>query len=281
MIGEKGMMNWYNNRWPVIVALLLIAGILFFSMVYDQKTIKTPPRVSLITSVWNGDEFIEGFLADITQQTIFSECELILINPNSPGNEEPIIRKYMKLYPNIIYERLPKDPGLFAVWNYAIKKASSEYISNANIDDRSRFDALEMQVKLLEENPNIDLAYTDYLITEHPNETFENNHYRWIVPQGEFCIENMTRCLPGPRPVWRKSMHERFGFFNEKYISAGDMEMWLRAVSLDSQFKRIPVATTLYYMNPKGLSTDENAEKTKLRDAEQHNLFAKYSYLWK
>ena len=64
------------------------------------------PKISIITSVYNGDQFIEGFLADITQQTIFDQCELILINANSPGNEEPVIKKYMDQYPNIIYQRL-------------------------------------------------------------------------------------------------------------------------------------------------------------------------------
>ena len=65
--------------------------------------------------VYNGDEFIEGFLADITRQTIFDQCELIIINANSPGNEEPVIKKYMAQYPNIVYKRL--DQGSRNLWN--------------------------------------------------------------------------------------------------------------------------------------------------------------------
>ena len=89
-------------------------------------------RVSIITSLYNGDEFIEGFLQYITQQTIFDECELIIINANSPGNEEPIINKYLEQYSNIVYTKLDHDPGLYAVWNMAIKMASADYVITAS-----------------------------------------------------------------------------------------------------------------------------------------------------
>ena len=48
--------------------------------------------------MYDGDEFIEPFLEDITSQTIFDNCELILINANSPGNEEKIINKPKYIY---------------------------------------------------------------------------------------------------------------------------------------------------------------------------------------
>lgn len=53
----------------------------------EIKTIDTSdlPKISILTSVYNGDEFIRPFLEDITRQTIFEEkCELVLVNANSP-----------------------------------------------------------------------------------------------------------------------------------------------------------------------------------------------------
>ena len=45
------------------------------------------PKISIITSVYDGDDYIESFLEDITRQTIFKDkCELIMVNANSPGN---------------------------------------------------------------------------------------------------------------------------------------------------------------------------------------------------
>ena len=83
-----------------------------FTLLVAQAALCTGPKISIITSVYNGDQFIEGFLADITRQTIFDQCELIMINAGSPGNEESVIKKYMTQYSNIIYKRLDFDPGL-------------------------------------------------------------------------------------------------------------------------------------------------------------------------
>jgi glycosyltransferase involved in cell wall biosynthesis len=222
------------------------------------------PKVSIITSVYNGDQFISNFMEDITKQTIFDQCELIMINANSPGNEENIIKRYMKIFPNIIYLKLGDDPGLYAVWNMAIKMAKGEYIMNANLDDASKHNAIEVHAHELDQNPHIDLVYAGYLITNNPNETFEKNsaQRRCFLKLREFSIETMTACTPGPRPMWRKSMHERFGYFDETFKLAGDLEMWLRAVSLGAKFKKIGRSSYhLFYDNPNGISKNLAIEK--------------------
>jgi len=232
------------------------------------------PRISIITSVYNGDEFIDGFLADITRQTIFDQCELIMINANSPGNEEKVIKQYMKQYPNIIYLKLDHDPGLYGVWNMAIKMAASEYITNANLDDRLKPNCYEVHAKYLDENPEIDLVYSGCYKTTIPNETFEQNSHNKVIPHSQFefnKIDLLKRWIPYPNnhPMWRKSMHSNYGLFNEVYTVAGDMEMWIRAAVFgNAQFKKITGFYGLYYLNPTGLSTAPNTldhiEKKKI-----------------
>src|SRR5581483_10009648 len=96
-----------HKKIIVIFAIFLMLGAASFFGAH------TKPRVSIITSMYNGDEYIEEFLADIVRQTIFKQCELILINANSPGHEEKIIQKYMNRYSNIIYIKLNYDPGIY------------------------------------------------------------------------------------------------------------------------------------------------------------------------
>ena len=267
-----------KTKYLLVICALLVAvsGIYLLS----QKSVK--PRVSIITSVYNGDEFIEGFLKNITEQTIFHECELIMVNANSPGHEEATIKEYMSKYPNITYVKLKQDPGIYAVWNLAIKRASAKLVSNANLDDLSDPKALEIQVKELEAHPEIDLVYSGYLVTPIPNDTLTNKQVqRLTVDPPEFSLKNMKQCLPGPRPVWRKSLHEPYGYFNETFFSAGDAEMWVRAAARGSRFKKIPRFLTLFYENPKGLSTDKDDKKTRQRELECHRITQQYGYLWK
>ena len=258
-----------------------IALVVFFSLASLSLFASSVPRLSIITSVFKGDAFIEGFLEDIVQQTIFSECELIVVNANSPGNEEPVILKYAERYPNIVYKRLDKDPGIYGVWNRAIRMARSDYIVNANLDDRSRHDSFEIHLKAIEADPSVDLVYAGYHLTQQPNQTFAGCESFCIVDPPEFSLKNMYLCLPGPRPVWRKSMHDKYGFFDEIFVSGGDLAMWLRAVDLGSKFKKIPGFLTLFYENPKGLSTDKETAREHQRQVEGDLTILRYGHVWK
>lgn len=249
----------------------------------NKKTIKVDvkdlPKISIITSVYDGDKFIRPFLEDITRQTIFEDkCELILINANSPGNEEEVIKEYLEKYPNnIIYEKLEKDPGIYAVWNKAIKMSSGEFITNANLDDRKAPDSLKVLAKELYAHKECDLVYSDMLVTDKENETWENNSSngrKYNFP--EYSFENLTMVnMPHSAPLWRRNIHDKHGFFNEKYRSAGDWEMWLRSAANGSIFKKVSKVTTLYYYNPTGIST--NPENFSWKREEEKQVFNEYS----
>ena len=236
------------------------------------------PKISIITSVYDGDEYIRPFLEDITRQTIFEDkCELILINANSPGNEEEVIQEYLDKYPdNIIYKRLDKDPGLYAVWNMGVKMSSGEYITNANLDDRKAPNALEMHAKELFVNEDIDLVYANMAITHEPNETHEENssdgrHYNFP----DFSLENLKMTnMPHSAPMWKREYHNKYGYFDESYRSAGDWELWLRGATEGSKFKKIYSILGLYYFNPKGIST--NPENFAWKREEEKRVFKKY-----
>ena len=236
------------------------------------------PKISIITSVYNGNEFIEGFLSDITRQTIFDQCELILINADSPGHEEPIIQKYMATFPNIVYKRLDKDPGIYNVWNIAILMSKGMYITNANIDDRLAPQCYEMHAAELDANPAVMLVYSDRYYTRVPNETFENNSGGKMPSYPTFTRENMKFCLPSNNPMWRKSLHEMYGFFDGSYTYSGDWEMWLRATEGGAQFKKINAYYSLLFLNPKGLSTDQRNKEPRLK--EDQKIIDRYGYLW-
>jgi len=239
--------------------------------------IKPPklPKISIVTSVYKAEMHIKGFLDDITKQTIFDNCELILINANSPENEKEIITKYLKKYDNIIYKELDKDPGVYGVWNLGIEISSGDYITNANVDDRRSHHQLEILARELVNSKNIDLVYSQSFITEIPNETFNNNSSKNNVYNVEkFTKENMIKCLPGCMPLWKKSLHKKAGYFNDNYKHAGDWEMWLRAVRNGLNFKKIEGVHGLYYMNPEGLSTSTKLEPTKR--IEENQIFFEY-----
>jgi glycosyltransferase involved in cell wall biosynthesis len=246
---------------------------------YDLVSTDALPKISFITSVYNGEEYFEGFMEDITSQTIFKEkCELIMVDCNSEQNEKELVKPWIEKYPdNIKYITLDKDPGIYAAWNIAIKEANGEFISNANLDDRHSLEFAEKLGKFLFAHKDIDCAYTENYQTFKPNETFENNSANnKTYPVEEFSKEAMLRRNPlHCMPMWRRSLHDENGYFLEDYRSASDWEFWLRCCfESGAKYKKLNEKLGLYYFNPKGIST--NSDNNNWKDKEELEIFQKY-----
>jgi GT2 family glycosyltransferase len=227
------------------------------------------PRISIISTFHKGEEFLEGFLENITAQTIFTDCELILIDSDSPGKEEFIISPYLSRYPNITHHRLPENKSITRCLNLGAQMAKGEFLTFGFIDDRKKSDCLEILSKNLMDSPEIDLVYGDVFETNVPNESFTQNSSGGTLFDHStypFSRENMVRCLPGPMPLWRKHLHDQCGFFDSDNCNfADDWEMWLRMVSSGSKFKKIDETVGLYYS--KGRSTQSHNLPQKQEEA--------------
>lgn len=260
--------------------LLLIFTCLAFSSI-KSKAIQ--PKISIITSMVKGEYFISQFLADITRQTVFDQCELIIINANKLGYgwEEGIIYKYIKKYPGkIVYRRLHHDPGLYEVWNMGIKMARGKYVTNANVDDRLAPDCYEVHAKTLDENPEADLVYSNSYITRLPNETFEMNSSLGKIDHPQFTPDAIKKGnLPSFNPMWRKSFHSKYGYFDNSFKIAADWEMWVRAITMGTKFKKAPGIHGLFYYNTKGISLDRSRFNEQKNERERVKV--KYSEFFK
>ncbi|BCW88344.1 hypothetical protein sos41_14830 [Alphaproteobacteria bacterium SO-S41] len=214
--------------------------------------------VSIITSLYKGGEYIEAFLKNITQQTIFRDyCELIIIDADSPDGEGAVIARFQERYPNIVYHRTDTRIGIYEAWNIAVRMAKGRYITNANLDDCRRKDSLEIQASILDSLPFADVAYQDVLYSFEPNISFEEieaHDLRTNLPiVSRYNLMEFNS--PHNGPMWRKSIHDDVGLFNEAYKSAADYDFWFRSSVKGKTFYKSNEAHVAYYVNPNGLST--------------------------
>ncbi|NEQ22456.1 MAG: hypothetical protein F6K28_25395, partial [Microcoleus sp. SIO2G3] len=67
-----------------------------------RSSASNQPLVSIITSLYQGREFLEFFLENITNQTIFKDdCELVIVNVAPSNKETELIEQYQKKFNNI------------------------------------------------------------------------------------------------------------------------------------------------------------------------------------
>ena len=214
--------------------------------------------VSIITSLYRGGDFIGPFLENITSQTIFqSHCELIIIDAASPDGEQVTIEKYRKRYNNIMYRRVDRCIGIYEAWNIGVAMARGKYLTNANLDDLRRSDSLEIQAAILDTMNFVDVTYQDVFYSFEPGLSFDQiaaHNLRTGLPiVSQYNLMEFNS--PHNAPMWRKSLHDEVGLFDENLRSAADFDFWIRCRIAGKVFYKVNDPHVAYYVNPRGVST--------------------------
>ncbi len=226
-------------------------------------------RVSAIVSTYNSEKFIRGCLDDLINQTLYKkgELEIVVVNSGSQQNEEEIVKEFQLNYSNIKYVKTKNRETVYKAWNRGIKEASGKYITNANTDDRHKEDALEILASALDENKNISLVYADSKVTNQENGKFDDAAITGFLLWPEFDPLNLFKiCYVGPQPMWKKSLHLKYGFFDENYKSAGDYEFWLRIVNKE-KFLHVNKILGLYLLSM--TSVEHTNQKISFEESER------------
>jgi len=229
---------------------------------------KAPYEITFITSMFKGAGFFRGFLENIAAAAIECNGEVILVDAASPENENEIFTRFIEEYPGLKnrfrYISLEDDPGLYNCWKLAIEHSSSEFVSNANLDDRrSPFQATAL-LEVLRSNPELNGAATAVRATQAINASWysltDNEH--WFADEdsdridfeslylrndnNQICSKNMLHCMP----VWKTLLHRKYGFFNEeRYGTSADWAFWLKCTKNGEQFRLLPAILSMYFIN--------------------------------
>jgi len=224
---------------------------------------KSEFKVSAIVSTYNSERFIRDCLEDLVKQTLYEkgELEIIVIDSGSQENESAIVNEYQQKYNSIRYIRTTERETVYAAWNRGIQAALGLYITNANTDDRHREDSFEKMSSVLDNNSDVGLVYADSIITATENQTFERHTEVGVLRRVDYSRELLTLfCFIGPQPMWRKSLHDRYGYFDETFTSSGDWEFWLR-IAQGTKMLYIPEFLGLYLHSTQSVE-HRNSEKS-------------------
>lgn len=235
-------------------------------------------KCSIFCPLYKGEKFVNGYIDDMLRQTVFNKTEFIFLDCNSPENERSILEPLSQKYENVIYKKLNNDPGIYAAWNISVKMCSSDIVGNWNIDDRKSSNSLEILLKPFERDESLDLVYGLTYVSTEPNERYENNTYEHVYPCLPHSLKNLLiNNSPHCMPLWKKSLHDRFGCFDENYRTASDGDMWLRSAVGGAKIYMVNHPVGLYYYNPQGISTNpENLVKMVAEVQEMRKKYTKY-----
>jgi len=244
----------------------------FFSMDETANVDINPYKISVITGIGPNnvyDKFIDRYLENVLDQHFFKQTEHIIVY--SDWNDE--FNKFLK-YPN--FKLIPEDKtlGVYNAWNIGIQHATTDYVTNWNIDDIRHPINTKIKYDAITKN-DIDVVYNWYHGTIDANLNFYNaNELKaQIAFPDNYEKYAMQACLIGPDPLWKKSLHLNVGYFDyENFKTIGDWEMWIRFANFGAKFKLIPEVLCIY------LDHDNTVSKTNSNNVEleKQRLYEKY-----
>ncbi len=222
--------------------------------------------VSAIVSSYKSERFMRGLLEDLESQSLADQLEIVVVDSGSPEGEGAIVEAFQNQYENIVYIRTKERESSHAAISRAIRQSRGRYLTLANTDDRHRHDFLERLAAVLDARPDVALVYADIFVTVGENETFGDFRRAGHV-QGLDYHEGtlLDRCHMGPQPMWRRSVHETYGYLDASIESAGDWEFWLR-ISETETMLHIDETLGLYYYSE--TSSERRDPERKRREIE-------------
>ena len=201
------------------------------------------PRISVLISSYNNARFVARKLAEIKAQTAFAQAEFIFIETASPERERELFTPFCREHSNCRVIATEERQSLYQAWNLGWREARAPIVCYSNMDDAMHPRLLEEVIAAME-CERWDAC--SVLIAKQPMDD------RWNDWTRASHLPLSTR--PGAFAAWRRELSERVGWFDERFLAAGDKEFWHRLATANLRIGLIPKVLYLYTRNPESLS---------------------------
>ena len=215
------------------------------------------PEISLIMSVYNGEDYLEEAIDSVLKQT-FTEWELIVINDCSTDSTEKILEKFasmderVKVYPNEVNLRLPSS------LNKAMTFAKGKYIARMDADDICLPDRLEKQYAFMEKNPDIALSSCRFMTLK--NGVISSGGCGGKVDNDSIkALLLVTNPILHPGIIAKAEVIRNLGY-DKTFTCTEDMELWTRFVLSGNKIEIMSDYLMIYRLHDKQI-TETTLEK--------------------
>lgn len=204
-------------------------------------------KVSALVSAYFAEEYLHGRIANLLGQT--PEPEVVVICQEG-SKEHEIALQYKALVLTTSH-----IPTIGEAWNFGIIHAGGDYLVIANSDDRFFEGGVKMLSDVLDNNADVGYVFSDQHLTIKGITERRFDHGR-IGRGGK--VENIKGLLAeryfcGSCPMWRRSLHIHYGYFNESYIVASDYEWARRLADGGAGFYYLPESVGEYLIRKDSL----------------------------
>ncbi len=216
-------------------------------------------KVSLVMSVYNGEEYLKETINSILAQT-YPNLEIIIVNNGSTDSTSTILSEINDERVKVIH--LDENEGAASALNAGIAQAEGEWIAIHDADDVSMPDRIEEQVAYVLKNPHVVAigSFIECIPGNNYSESADNNFRlieglkNSIVSWEQFKEELFKGCpFTHGSLLISKEVLSRVGKYNPNYKIAYDYDLVMR-LAYAGPIENMPKILYKYRIHPKSLS---------------------------
>jgi len=215
------------------------------------------PKISVVMSVFNGDQFLAQSIEAILNQT-FQDFEFIIIDDASTDNCWEILNSFSTKDHRIKLSRNGKNIGIEGFiknLNYGCSIAKGKYIARIDQDDVAREDRLQLQFDFLECNPDI------FIVGSALQKIDEKGKHLGMMsaPLDDKAIREIMPkkiSLYHPAIMFKKSFDGNF--YREKIRYCEDYDFYLRIMTDNLKMANLPDCLLEYRILEKSMSRQQD-----------------------
>jgi glycosyltransferase EpsE len=203
------------------------------------------PRVSVVTTVYNGEPYFDRAIPGILAQT-FDDFEWILVDDGSQDRTPELLRELARRDARVRVFT-PGRLGLARAANYGVRQANGEYIARQDFDDSSYPERLRLQVTFLDAHPKVGVVGGYYVLVD---ERRDERYVRMPPTEHSAIIAAMARYIPLANTIvtFRRQVWTEAGGYPE-VADLEDLRLWLRAGKLGWRFANLPQILGEHYVH--------------------------------
>ena len=218
------------------------------------------PLVSVIINCYNGEKYLKEAIDSVIAQT-YKNWEIIFWDNQSTDNSSKIVSSYSDKRIKYFYAR--NHTFLGEARNYAVKKATGEWISFLDCDDIWYEDKLECQLKKITANVGMLYSRARLFVDGSSNHSFmaksiKNKIYPKFkkLPSGNIFDDLLYDCfIPFPSVLIRKDLFFKVGGINNFLKVAEDYDIFLKLTRI-SKVIALDRVLCVYRIHKNNLSHD-------------------------
>ncbi|MDF2479512.1 MAG: putative glycosyltransferase [Sphingobacterium sp.] len=224
---------------------------------HEPTMISGAPLVSIVLPVYNGKQYVAEAIESCLSQN-YKNIELIVVDDCSTDNTIEIVEAIAKRDSRLKIVKHTVNKKLPGALNTGFSIAKGELFTWISDDNKLYYNALAEMVHFLQQNPQADLTYADYVeIDEHGTIT--------AVQKLDNCTDNiLIRNIVGACFLYKKEVHERLAGYDETAFLIEDYDFWLRAY-LNFKFEKINKVLYEYRIHGNSLSATKNKQVMEKR----------------